>query len=842
MQVVNGVKYILYLEVAETICRKDSGQNRGTCETSNNEIRTCIVEFLEKPWIDSSRVIISNNCTRYDNDLENEIKPHFVSHSHLARQEIFDYLDEMEEPKPIPNSEDFPSYGKDSLYPPESEPTNHPVENDAEEIEIKTTTDEHIKSEKTVMESSDTDTKTDSPVESEESKESEENQTEKRTAENNSGESDESSEESRENENQEEKIDKIAEYITENRNRRETSLTPNVGALKEVADSEKELVDKLAQIAVNTLDEIDEDDKKRVVLEILSAQKQIVNGIMYHLLLRIVSTSCSELGQSDPSCVNEQLSPIRICKVELHRSFASNSQLDAKVVTGYNIYLTLTLRDSVHRKGENITDGCQQDANSETINCHVTIWDRPWIENSQQLTSSNCSENGTRVKRDTSETDHPRLIGGPIDADTNDTYIQELAGTALEEVDRRSNAIYKQQIVRIIEAKKQNNQICYVEIWDRSWLSDRRITNFSCSPAEVTATSASITTEAVVNRKKRDTLGGHSTANTSDPYIQEVANTALLDVDRRSNALHKQQIVRIISATKQNNQICHAEVWDRPWLQDRRVTNISCSPVSAATITTTNTEVSDELVVAGTLTRLTIEIGYSKCRKGHEDDVDTCELRENSKSLKNDFHLEAFQNFIEKFNKKYSSNAEFKKRFHIFRANLKKIDLLQRTEQGTATYGITQFADLSTIEKLGGLETEGDYPYEGDDEKCHFKKSDVQVTIQGSLNITKNETKMAQWLYKNGPMSIGINANAMQFYMGGVSHPWKFLCNGDNLDHGVLIVGYGVHTYPMFHKVLPFWIIKNSWGELWGEQGYYRVYRGDGTCGVNQMVTSAIVG
>merc|ERR1712137_1247374 len=77
------------------------------------------------------------------------------------------------------------------------------------------------------------------------------------------------------------------------------------------------------------------------------------------------------------------------------------------------------------------------------------------------------------------------------------------------------------------------------------------------------------------------------------------------------------------------------------------------------------------------------------------------------------------------------------------------------------------------------------------------------------------------------------NAGPMQFYSGGISKPWKILCNPKKLDHGVAIVGFGVEGGTKY------WTIRNSWGPTWGEQGYYRIVRGTGACGLNTMVATA---
>jgi len=87
-----------------------------------------------------------------------------------------------------------------------------------------------------------------------------------------------------------------------------------------------------------------------------------------------------------------------------------------------------------------------------------------------------------------------------------------------------------------------------------------------------------------------------------------------------------------------------------------------------------------------------------------------------------------------------------------------------------------------------------------------------------------------------GAVSIGLDGAglAFQLYFGGIV---RGLC-GTELDHGVLIVGYGSASSMIFGNT-EYWIVKNSWGGDWGEHGYIRIENnnkeGDmGICGINQ--------
>lgn len=141
------------------------------------------------------------------------------------------------------------------------------------------------------------------------------------------------------------------------------------------------------------------------------------------------------------------------------------------------------------------------------------------------------------------------------------------------------------------------------------------------------------------------------------------------------------------------------------------------------------------------------------------------------------------------------------------------------------------------IKEAGGLEKEADYQYTGRDGQCKFDANKLVVKVSNFTEVPVDEAQMGAYLVKYGPLAVGINAAFMQTYIGGVSCP--LICSKRNIDHGVLIVGYGTHGFtPVRLSYKPYWIIKNSWGGNWGEAGYYKLCRGYGECGISTMVSS----
>ncbi|VFQ94298.1 unnamed protein product [Cuscuta campestris] len=156
---------------------------------------------------------------------------------------------------------------------------------------------------------------------------------------------------------------------------------------------------------------------------------------------------------------------------------------------------------------------------------------------------------------------------------------------------------------------------------------------------------------------------------------------------------------------------------------------------------------------------------------------------------------------------------------------------VSRADHGCAA-GLMDTA-FKFIVKNKGLATEADYPYTGRNGTCTTAAS-AAAKIRGYEDVpADNETALLH-AAAHQPVSVGIDASgkAFQFYYGGV---FAGHC-GTELDHAVTVVGYGETK-----QGVKYWLVKNSWGKLWGEKGFMRMKRGvrdnKGLCGLAMMAS-----
>ncbi|MBN3314575.1 CATL protein, partial [Atractosteus spatula] len=177
------------------------------------------------------------------------------------------------------------------------------------------------------------------------------------------------------------------------------------------------------------------------------------------------------------------------------------------------------------------------------------------------------------------------------------------------------------------------------------------------------------------------------------------------------------------------------------------------------------------------------------------------------------------------------------------------------------------------IKAAGGIDTEDSYPYEARDWTCRFSPSTIGSKCSGYVDVVRgDEGALQSAVAIMGPVSVGIDAGkaSFQLYKSGIliglligrrfaldyaihttnvvssCAPFKVYletciydepgCSSSYLNHGMLVVGYGTES------TKDYWIVKNSWGVSWGENGYIRMSRNKhNQCGIASLASYPLV-
>ena len=260
--------------------------------------------------------------------------------------------------------------------------------------------------------------------------------------------------------------------------------------------------------------------------------------------------------------------------------------------------------------------------------------------------------------------------------------------------------------------------------------------------------------------------------------------------------------------------------------------------------------------------------------------------------------FQQFQKFIKKYNKKYASINEYLARFEVFKRNV----MAAFTENTSYQTGITKFSDLTQQEfaktylnlNYDAMAVANFNPYivtvknaapeawdwrdkgyvspvkdQGSCGSCwafstianleglYYKEKGVMVTMSEQMLVDCDTIDSGcngglmentfTWLKQNGGIMNDEDypykgyksscKNPLQTYSSGILDKTSSQCPTSGMNHAVTMVGYG-HDDALDKD---YWIIKNSWGENWGEDGYFRIRRGTGCCGINCYITTAKV-
>lgn len=140
--------------------------------------------------------------------------------------------------------------------------------------------------------------------------------------------------------------------------------------------------------------------------------------------------------------------------------------------------------------------------------------------------------------------------------------------------------------------------------------------------------------------------------------------------------------------------------------------------------------------------------------------------------------------------------------------------------------------------KSDGIHTEAEYPYEAKDAKCRTTPNEKKNKKLKTIKPKGDEQELKKAVGTVGPVSVGLDAlnDKFMFYGGGVYFNPE--CKPEKVSHAVLAIGYGTDE----KTGMDYWLIKNSYGTTWGEEGYGKVARNkDNHCGIASLASYPIV-
>ncbi|EGG21338.1 cysteine proteinase 5 precursor [Cavenderia fasciculata] len=163
----------------------------------------------------------------------------------------------------------------------------------------------------------------------------------------------------------------------------------------------------------------------------------------------------------------------------------------------------------------------------------------------------------------------------------------------------------------------------------------------------------------------------------------------------------------------------------------------------------------------------------------------------------------------------------------------------------------------------GGIDTEASYPYVAKVQKCKYNPANSGATLSSYVDVTSGSESALQSQTVKGPVSVAIDASHQSFQLYDSGVYYEPACSSTNLDHGVLVVGYGTASAngssdsdssaasqssssessdDQATQGAQFWKVKNSWGPEWGLSGYIQMARNrDNNCGIATTASQPIV-